>query len=43
LESLSVGGWEEWEGGGAGGGYEDEHFVVAKVDAVGMAKFVETL
>lgn len=30
-------------GGGASSGCEDERFVVAEVDAVGIAKFVETL
>jgi hypothetical protein len=43
LKSLLIGGWEEGEGGGASGGCEDECFVVAEVDAMGIAKFVETL
>jgi hypothetical protein len=43
LESLLIRGLEEGEGGEASGGCEDERFVVAEVDAVGIAKFVETL
>jgi hypothetical protein len=30
-------------GGGAGGGCEEECFFVAKVDAVGTAKFIKVL
>jgi hypothetical protein len=41
LKSLLIGGWEEGEGGGASGGCEDERFVVAEVDAVGIAEFIE--